>query len=68
MEGEIEKDSEVSATYKDLHATRPVIHKVRQGRDCRTLYKLEGHLRIFSVLLRTAKRDLNSPLQMINIF
>ncbi len=28
MEGEIEKDSEVSATYKDLHATRPVIHKV----------------------------------------
>ena len=29
MEGEIETDSEVRATYKDLHATRPIIHKVR---------------------------------------
>lgn len=28
MEGEIEKDSEVQATYKDLHAKRPIIHKV----------------------------------------
>jgi hypothetical protein len=33
MEGDIEKDSEVRATYKDLHATRPIIHKVRQARQ-----------------------------------
>ena len=28
MEGEIQQDSEAQATYTDLHATRPIIHKV----------------------------------------
>ena len=28
IEGEVEKDSEVRATYKDLHAKRPICQKL----------------------------------------